>query len=174
MRVAFNIVALYAAWFATVLAAANDRPVVAVAASLIVVILNVALAQKWAAEIALIIEAAVIGVIVDASLINFGLAQYAAPGPIPWLPPLWLISIWMAFATSLNVSLAWLKQRLGVAAVLGMIVGPLSYLGGAKLGGMHFSDPVWLGLSVLALLWAAAFPLLLLLARRGDGASNSS
>lgn len=168
VRLAFNIVSLYAAWFATVLGAANGRPILAAAASLLAVLGNLALAPQRSAEALLVLQAALVGLVVDGCLIALGLARYAAPGPVTQLPPVWLVTLWMAFATSLNVSLAWLKDRLSLAALLGLIGGPLAYFAGARLGGMEFTDPVWVALSAVAVLWAAALPLLLYLARRSD------
>ena len=163
-----NFAILYAAWFASVLAAASGNGVVAALASLIAVLINLALSQHRLADLRLVAYAALVGATLEATIINLGLAHYASPGPIATLPPLWILSIWMAFATSLNVSLAWLKTRLKLAALLGAVGGPLSYYGGARLGGMSFSEPLYMSLGVLALLWAVAFPLLLRLAGRED------
>lgn len=168
MRVVLNVVLLYASWFATVLAAANERPIMAAAASLSIMSLNVLIAPRPSAELRLIGLAALVGLAVDASMINLGLAQYAAAGPISFLPPFWLLTVWMAFATSLNVSLRWLRDRLSLAAGLGAVAGPVSYYAGARLGAMEFAEPLWLGLLVLAALWAVAFPLLLWFARDRD------
>ena len=42
----------------------------------------------------------------------------------------------MVFATTLNVSLRRLRRFLFAAVVLGGIVGPLAYWGGARLGAL--------------------------------------
>lgn len=166
MRVAFNVVSLYAAWFGSVIAAANGQPILALAASIFVVLVNVAFSHDRFADIRLITYAALAGFALDSIVINLGLARYASPGPYALVPPLWLVAMWMAFATSLNVSLAWLKNRLRLAALLGALGGPLSYYAGARLGGMEFTEPIVLSIVVLGLLWAVAFPTLLSLARR--------
>lgn len=168
MRIALNVAILYAAWFATVFAAAAGRPFLAAAASLAAVLVNVAIAPNRAAELRLVLQAAIVGLVFDAIVINSGLATYASPGPIESLPPFWLLTIWMAFATSLNVSLAWLKYRLVLAGLLATVVGPLSYYAGARLGAMEFSQPLWIPVVVLGALWALAFPLLLFLSRRNS------
>ncbi len=168
MRIALNIVVLYMAWFAAVLSAAGGRPWAAAAASVVAVIVNIALAPRRSADLKLVLAAVPIGLAVDGIMIASGLATYAAAGPITGWPPAWLVLMWMAFATMLNAGLAWLKHRLVLAALLGLVGGPLSYFAGARLGAMQFSDPVWLGLGTLGLLWAVAFPTLLYLARRAD------
>jgi Protein of unknown function (DUF2878) len=173
VRIAINVVIIYAAWFATVQAAAAGRPWSAAAASIAVLAINITLARRRSAEVTLIFAAALVGLVVDGILIATGFAIYAAPGPISGFPPAWLVLMWMAFATMLNVSLAWLKDRLALAAVLGFIGGPLSYYAGAQLGAVQFSQPIWLGLGAVGGLWAIALPSLLYLAHSTDSTDHS-
>lgn len=126
------------------------------------------LARRRSTEVVLILAAALIGFCVDGILIASGFATYAAPGPISGFPPAWLVLMWMAFATMLNESLAWLKEHLIFAIILGLVGGPLSYYSGAQLGAMEFFQPIWLALGAVGVLWAIAFPTLLYLARRAD------
>lgn len=171
MRIAVNVAVVYASWFATVIAAANGRAWLAAAASLVAVVLNVALASNRASDVKLIAVAAVVGLVVETLLMTQGMADYASPGPVAGLPPAWLVLMWMAFATILNVSLAWLKERQLLAAVLGFLGGPLSYYAGARLGAMQLGEPLALSLGAIGILWAVAFPTLLYAARRLDDES---
>ena len=76
--------------------------------------------------------------------------------------------MWMLFATTLNVSLGWLKSRRYLAMAFGFFGGPLSYYTGAKLGGVVLVDRLP-ALAALAIGWAVLMPLLLALADRYDG-----
>lgn len=62
-------------------------------------------------------------------------------------------------------SLRWLQPRPLLAAVLGLVGGPLAWYAGARLGALELPDPS-LALSVLGAGWAALMPLLLWLASR--------
>jgi hypothetical protein len=79
----------------------------------------------------------------------------------------------MLFATTLNVSLRWLKGRWVLAALLGGSAGPLSFYAGHRLGGVAFADPVY-SLTVLGLGWAVLMPLLLWLGGRLDGLGHTN
>lgn len=168
MRIAVNAGTLYLAWLAAVLSAASGRPWPAAAASIVAIAINITLARRRSTEVVLVLAAALFGISVDGILIAAGFANFAAPGPFSGFPPAWLVLMWMAFATMLNVSLAWLKDRLALAAVLGLIGGPLSYYSGARLGAMELSQPIWLALGAVGISWAIALPALLYLARRMD------
>jgi len=80
--------------------------------------------------------------------------------------------MWMLFATTLNVSLRWLQPRLGLAALLGMIAGPLAYYAGARLGGVSFSAPA-AALCAVAAVWTLVLPMLLIIASRCRGPAGT-
>jgi hypothetical protein len=76
--------------------------------------------------------------------------------------------MWVLFASTLNVSLRWLRGRWLTAAVLGAAAGPLAYYAGAQLGGVVISDPLF-AMAALAVGWASFMPLLIKLSTRLDG-----
>jgi hypothetical protein len=59
------------------------------------------------------------------------------------------------------LSLEWLSGRYALAAVLGAVAGPLSYLGGERLGAITVESPLAIGIE-----WAIATPLLVYLKER--------
>ena len=125
-------------------------------------------AARPTAELALILVSGLLGLGADSLLTGMGLLQFPSGQLHPQVAPYWMAALWMAFATTFNVSLRWLKPRLGLAALLGMIAGPLAYYGGAKLGGVTFSA-LPAGLIGVAGVWTLAMPLLLILAVHWDG-----
>lgn len=54
------------------------------------------------------------------------------------LAPLWLLSLWIAFSTTLNHSLAWLQKSPYIAFLIGGLLVPLSYLAGINLSNSEF------------------------------------
>ena len=50
------------------------------------------------------------------------------------LAPYWIVALWMLFATTLNVTFRWLQPRPALAAALGAVFGPVSYIAGAAVG----------------------------------------
>ncbi len=51
-------------------------------------------------------------------------------------------------------------------------MAPPSYFAGQKLGGIVLAEPHVISLAAIGLVWAGAFPLLVVLARRWDGAGS--
>jgi hypothetical protein len=112
--------------------------------------------------------AVALGTVWDSLLVAFGWLHYPSGQFAAWLAPYWIIALWALFATTLNVSLRWLRERHAVAAIFGAIGGPLAFYAGHRLGAVEIPDMVTT-LGLLALGWAALTPALLLFARRLDG-----
>ena len=154
-------------WFAAVIGASRGVASPGVAAMLAAVVCQLALARRWKADLSLLVAAVVCGWLLDGGLIHWQLVRYAAPWPSAALPPAWILALWIAFALTFTQSLAWLQTRLWRAALLGLIGGPLAYLGASRgWRVVTFTDPAWHALLGLGLSWAAATPALAWLARR--------
>ena len=72
-----------------------------------------------------------------------------------------MVALWMLFASTLNASMGWLAGRFAVAAALGAVFGPLSYLAGARLGAIELHANTAVSLTAIAVVWAGALPALL-------------
>ena len=96
-----------------------------------------------------------------------GLMQYPdGLWPAPFAP-VWIVVMWMLFATTLGGVLRSLQQRPLLAALVGAAGAPLAYYSGARLGALALTRPVP-ALLAEAAGWALLLPLLLMAARRMD------
>ncbi len=168
MQILINYLAFQVGWFAAVLGGANHLPWLGAIAAVAVIALHLHFANQPTKELQLIAIAAFIGAFWDSLLVALGWLAYPSGTLIDGTAPHWIIAMWMMFATTLNVSLRWLKQRWILATLLGAISGPLTFYGGHKLGGVEFADP-WLALTALAIGWGAIMPLLMAFSEHFDG-----
>ncbi|MGB5307045.1 MAG: DUF2878 domain-containing protein [Gammaproteobacteria bacterium] len=163
-----NALVFQAGWLCCVLAGANQLPWLGTLTALLIVACHVFHAMDPRKELALILIAGGIGAVWDSYLVYAGWLQYPSGILIEGTAPHWIVAMWLLFATTLNVSLKWLKQHLVLAGVLGAISGPAAYLAGWKLGGVLMPDPV-IAMVALGIGWALFMPLLMTLANRFDG-----
>ena len=168
MRQVLNFILFQLGWFTCVLGAANNVAWLGPVAVLAIVIIHLAQSLRPSAELKLVLSAMALGMVTDSLLVASGWLTYAGGSLTGYLAPFWIVAMWALFATTLNVTMRWLKGRVGLAILMGAIGGPMSYYGGQKLGAMVFIEPV-LGLTALAIAWAVAMPLLVWLANRFDG-----
>jgi hypothetical protein len=73
----------------------------------------------------------------------------------------------------LDGCLAWLPRRLGLAALLGALGGPLAYAGGARLGAVAFPAGLVAGLIAVGAAWLVATPFLAWMARPRAGVAHA-
>jgi hypothetical protein len=165
-----NFLLFQLGWFACTDAAAAGRmwlgPFVAATA----VALHLALVsppKDHRRELTFIFLVGLLGTLIDTGLHRVGVTHYpSSEAHWPWLivPP-WISALWVLFATLPFHSLRWLAGRPWLAALLGAIGGPLSYLGGVKMGAVGVGEMPLLTWGGLALEYAVVTPLLLWPAR---------
>jgi hypothetical protein len=164
-----NFILFQVGWLCAVLSGANQLPTIAaIGIVAFIVAVHLLRASDSNREISLIVLTLIIGATWDSSLMVAGIFTFHTPTLLPVMAPLWLIAMWALFATTINVSLRWLKGRYWLAALLGGIGGPLAYFAGHRLGAVTFSDTAT-AMTAVAAGWAIIMPLLVLLAERYNG-----
>ena len=159
--VGFNIV-----WFITVFGAAGGLAWAGPAALVIFATIQLSMAARPRYDLAAMAVFAVAGILIDSAWSLSGALQYAAGWPSPYFAPVWLVTLWAAFALTLGHSLAWLRPRLGLAALFGLFGGGFSYWVGARVGAVELAIPAWIYGAAVGLCWAVALPALIRLTAR--------
>jgi hypothetical protein len=163
-----NFIGFQVGWLACVLGAAYGLAWAGTTVALAIVGWHLAQALRPRAELMLVLITATLGATFDSVLTALGWVHFPHGTLLTGAAPHWMVALWMLFATTLNVSLRWLKRSALLAALFGLIGGPLAYLGGAKLGAVVFVEQR-AALLTLAIGWMLLTPLLLRVARRFDG-----
>lgn len=160
-----NFVAFQFGWFACVLSAANNQPLLGIACAMVLLGLHFALSTHVQRDLVLVSAIALIGSSWDSLLTWQQLMQFSSGQYHNDLAPVWISAMWLMFASTINVSLRWLYRRYFLAAMLGAIAGPLAYQAGAALGAVVLPQPL-LTLAVMSIGWALMMPLFIKLAQR--------
>ncbi len=168
MNVLVNFAAFQVGWFSSVLGGAKQLPWAGPLAVLAIVALHLYRSDKPQAELKLVLACGVIGTVFDSVLVAANWVGYPSGMFSSVMAPYWIIAMWMLFATTLNVSMGWMKGRPLLAAVMGLVAGPLTYIAGHKLGGIEFANQT-AALVALGLGWAVIMPALMKLAAHLDG-----
>ena len=162
-RKLLNAALFQVAWFAAVLGAARGMPWLGPIVMIPILAIHMTLQQNRQGELKLLMAAGVLGFLFDTVFVAGGIfspLQHLFPRPFS---PLWMVCLWLNFAATLNVSMAWLSGRYLLAAAFGAIGGPLAYYSGAGLGATE-ALPTPNGMLLLAVGWGLMTPLLVWLA----------
>ena len=170
-RTLINFVVFQAGWFSCVLSAAYGYPWVGLAVVGVIVMSHLVSADNRAHEVQLVALAVVLGLVFDSLLVSSGWVRYPSGMVLQGFAPYWILAMWALFATTLNLSMGWLKSSLLLASFMGAVFGPLSYMAGQRLGAIElvsFNS----SMIALAVIWAAAMPILMYAASRFDGVNK--
>ena len=163
-----NFVVFQAAWFAAVLGAAHHIPLWGTACVIAAMAWHIGVSARPAEEAKLIGIVCLIGFVVETASALQGHIAYPSGQPDPRLAPYWMVALWGLLAIALNVTMRWLKPRLWLAALFGAVGGPMSFVGGVKLGGAAFVHET-AALATMAGAWALLMPALVWASNRLDG-----
>lgn len=147
-----NAVLFQLGWLACVLG--GDAVAVGMLAAIL--FCHFGLVYRGEHEWRLIAIVGLLGVLCDSLLALAGVLVFDKPSL--GLIPVWLACLWLIFATTLRHSLAWLERRLWLAALLGALAGPSSYIAGARLADVGFASQPLLSPLLLSLIWALLLP----------------
>lgn len=103
-------------------------------------------------ELRLILVMGFAGTVLDSALFATGLVTYPtseATWTLGMAPP-WIAALWFLFGTLPRHSLAWIRGRPVLAAVLGAIGGPMSFWAGQRLGAIETGSAPVVTYAVLA------------------------
>lgn len=163
-----NFLLFQAGWLACVLSAAWNAPMYGALFAFGIVAWHISRARDPGGELRLILLVTLIGLLWDSLLVWQGLLVFSAGMLLPFIAPYWIILMWSMFATTLNVSLRWLRMRYAWAAIFGALGGPLAYYAGHKMGAVEFPSETS-SLIALAVGWALIMPAILRLSQQHDG-----
>jgi hypothetical protein len=168
VAIALNFLLFQLGWFACVLGAARGLPWAGVIAATVIVAWHLLRAAQPRHELALVAVAALLGALFETLLAQSGWVRFGTGVLVAGTAPYWMVALWALFATTLNVSLRWLRPHRWLAALLGALGGPAAYYAGARLGALEL-PAAGAALGAIAAGWALLTPLLLRAARRLDG-----
>ncbi|MFT5219741.1 MAG: hypothetical protein ACI9LO_001875 [Planctomycetota bacterium] len=112
----------------------------------------------------LILLVTVVGVSWDWTMSGFGILVFSEA--VKSMLPLWLVCVWILFATTYQHGMYWLQGRPVLAALLAAVMGPVSYWSGSQLNEVALGEPLTLSLIILAIGWGTLFPVSMQLAKR--------
>ncbi|MGB7816354.1 MAG: DUF2878 domain-containing protein [Methylotenera sp.] len=162
-----NLILFQLAWFSCVAGAAYQMPWLGVFITLAILSWHLSRANQVKPELLLIILMLIIGACFDQLLLMAQWVEYQSHGWNDSIVPVWILALWVAFASTLNVSLAWMQGRYLIAMLFGTAGGPIAYFGADKLGAVTLNGSAsYIALSVG---WAVITPLLLYLAKYLNG-----
>ena len=142
----FNALWFQAGWFVCVLFGNTAALIYGFATILVYLFLVPVKLQEWKLFLSIVF----LGFCVDTFLASINVLVFPSGGVFP---PIWLITLWFLFATTLNSSLKNITSRLMLLTALGTVGGTLSYYAGVRLTSVELGLSLAPSLVILAVTW---------------------
>ncbi len=164
-----NFICFQLAWFACVLGAAHGIPWLGVAVTALILAWHFYVSTANLKELKLILIIVLMGGIFDQGMLTSQLIQYQNTGwgELNSVVPVWILALWAGFASSLNVSLRWMRNKIFIAILFGLVGAPLAYICAQKLGAVVVNGTT--SIVILGIGWGVLMPIFLKLSERFDG-----
>jgi hypothetical protein len=129
----WNFLFFQLGWFACVLGAANKQVLWAVLGTLAYIAFRIWRSDEPKEAFCLSVRVLIYGILTDSAILYLGYLDFQDSWPSSDLSPVWMWTLWLLMATTINGSLSWLRGRPILGTVLGAIAGPLSYEAGIRM-----------------------------------------
>jgi hypothetical protein len=129
----------------------------AVAYSLVALLIHHRYVLQSKSEWKLVGFIVLVGITWDSLLVFFGLIAY--PDAVWFSLPVWMVCLWILFATTFMHSMAWLSNYSWLCVFVGAVFGPISYWAGVELSEASFGGSPIMSMVVIAAGWAILFPI---------------
>ena len=167
LRIIFNLASFYVGWFACVIGAGKQMPLLGPVVVTILLITHLILVSKQPRrESVFLCIVGVYGFFIETIVITFSVYQpLRFFMPHPWCP-VWMLALWINFGTTFNHCLRFLHNQIKLGAILGAVGGPLAFWGGTKLNALRITGNFITTYGILACIWALSVPILFFISKR--------
>ena len=159
-KIIFNIAGFYFCWWISIFGASNNYFFIGPFFVMFFLMLHFFYVINQKKEIIFILICFFIGLLVDTFFLRFDIIDYKGYLPDNFnIAPLWVISLWMCFGSSISHSFKWVKGNYLLLSILGAVSGPLIYVSATKLEVLYFNYGIYINLICVSIAWGLFLPL---------------
>ena len=154
-----NVIGFYLCWWLTIFGAISENYFIGPIVTMCFIILHLYKVANHKKEDMFLVISFFLGLLIESFLLNLNIVIHKGILVKYNLAPLWAVSLWVCFATTLFHSFKWLSKQYIITALLGVFSAPLIYFSMQSLGVISFGvDKIYVAL-FSSLLWGLFMPL---------------
>ena len=160
-----NVALFYIGWFGIVLSAGQEVVILPLALTALALLVFLISSPNKLSDLRLVLIGCILGIAMDSLVLWLGAFSFTAPTVLGLAYPLWMMCLWVIFATTLRRSLYRVVKRPLLGGLFGAVGGPLSYLAAEALKVLQISQPRAQSLIIIGVEWFAIMMIFYLLVR---------
>lgn len=154
MKNLFNLIGFQVSWWLCILGTNYQFPYIGPLSMLVFLLIHFLYYRVDKKELILILLVLLIGTLIDTLFAYSGMIDYKGVySSSILLAPLWITAMWAGFASTVNHSMAWLKEKPLITFLMGLFAGPLAYFTAEKFGIIRINGPTIICTAALAIIW---------------------
>ena len=158
-NIVLNVVGFYVCWWLTILGAIFKYYFIGPLVTIIFVAMHLYKIANHKREDIFLIISFLLGLFIESLLFNFNIIIHEGILTKYNLAPLWSVTLWVCFGSTLFHSFKWLSKQYIISSLLGIFSAPLIYLSMESVGVVSFGyDKIYVAIYT-AILWGFFIPL---------------
>tara|TARA_Y100000590_G_C15638538_1_gene983981 strand:+ start:815 stop:1333 length:519 start_codon:yes stop_codon:yes gene_type:complete len=154
-----NVIGFYICWWLTIYGAISQFYFIGPLATFIFIIVHLNKVTNHKKEDIFLLISFFLGVFIESILLNLNIIIHKGIFVKYNLAPLWAVSLWLCFATTLLHSFKWLSKKYIISSLLGMFSAPMIYFSMYSLGVVEFGVSKIFVTLFTSISWALFIPL---------------
>lgn len=154
-----NVIGFYICWWLTIYGAVSQFYYIGPLATSIFIIIHLNKVANHKKEDIFLLISFFLGIFIESLLLNLNIIIHKGVLVEYKIAPLWAVSLWLCFATTLLHSFKWLSKRYIVSSLLGLLSAPMIYFSMYSLDVVDFGVSKMFVILFTSILWALFIPL---------------
>jgi len=154
-----NVIGFYICWWLTIYGAVSQFYYIGPLATIIFIIIHLKKVTNHMKEDIFLFISFFLGLFIESLLLNLDIIIHKGLLVQYNIAPLWAVSLWLCFATTLLHSFKWLSKRYIVSSFLGLLSAPMIYFSMFSLDVIEFGVSKIFVILITSVLWALFVPL---------------
>lgn len=154
-----NLIFFYLIWWGCILGIRLNLDYVGPVLTFVFIVAHLNIVSELRKELMLILCGGFLGLTVESLYLYFNFISYE--GYLiseSFIPPLWIVCIWVGLAMTINHSMGFLKNKWIVMVICGAIFGPICYFAAIKFSILHFHYPISESIFILSAACGISLP----------------
>ena len=165
-KIAFNVIGFYICWWLTILGVIKEFYFLGPISVILFLFIHFYKVTNHKKEDVFLVICFFLGFIIESILFNLNIIMHKGILTEYGIAPLWAISLWVCFGTTIYHSFKWMSKQYITSSILGVLSAPIVYFSFNSLGIVEFGMNNFITALSVSVVWGLFIPLFIIISDR--------